>query len=179
VARQLVLLFFLKLASACGLPGQSTGLGRVDFPTSGAPEAQKHFLRGLLFLHSFEYEDAREEFQSAQKMAPSFAMAYWGEAMTFNGPIMFFQDRDSARAALNRLAPTVQQRQAKAPTARENATCRRWKFCSGRARKTRDLAFADEMSSSLRAIGRSRCSVVPTPWPCWALATGAGIFAFT
>ena len=35
-------------------------------------------------MHSFEYEDAREAFVEAQKADPGFAMAYWGEAMTFN-----------------------------------------------------------------------------------------------
>ena len=35
-------------------------------------------------MHSFEHDDAREAFVEAQKADPNFAMAYWGEAMTFN-----------------------------------------------------------------------------------------------
>ena len=48
-------------------------LGTVQFPNSGAPEAQDAFLRAVLLLHSFEYEDAREAFQEAQQVDPDFA----------------------------------------------------------------------------------------------------------
>src|ERR687895_895059 len=92
-------------------------LGRIHFPTSGPAEAQKHFERGVLFLHSFEYHEAREQFLAAQKLAPSFAMAYWGEAMTYNEPVWFAQDLDSARSALKRLP-------VKAQTERERAYLR-------------------------------------------------------
>src|SRR5688500_19012641 len=104
----------LCLALMFSLEAQDAGLGRIVFPTSGPAEAQKHFVRGVLFLHSFEYRLAREEFLSAQKMAPAFAMAYWGEAMTYNEPVWFAQDLNAARAALKRLP-------AAAPTERERA----------------------------------------------------------
>ena len=94
-------------------------LGRIDFPTSGSSEAQKHFLRGALLLHSFEYSDAADEFRQAQKIDPGFAMAYWGEAMTFNHPLWMERDAGAARKALDRLAPTARERRAKAPTERE------------------------------------------------------------
>ncbi|MEP7149089.1 MAG: hypothetical protein ABI857_09425, partial [Acidobacteriota bacterium] len=57
-------------------------LGKIDFPTSGPAEAQKHFIEGVLLLHSFEYARARRSFAEASRLAPDFAMAYWGEAMT-------------------------------------------------------------------------------------------------
>src|SRR5262245_13153886 len=110
----------LIVFSTC-LAAQNAGLGRIDFPTSGPPEARKLFLRAVLLLHSFEYDDARELFQKSQKIAPGFAMAYWGEAMTYNEPLWFAQDADSARSALRRLAPTPQARLAKAVTEREKA----------------------------------------------------------
>src|SRR5713226_2526409 len=84
---------------------QSGDLGRIAFPTSGSLEAQKHFLRGALLLHSFEFEDAAEEFRAAQKVEPGFAMAYWGEAMTYNHPLWMERDPDAARKVLERLAP--------------------------------------------------------------------------
>jgi hypothetical protein len=62
-------------------------LGHIDFPTSGSAEAQKHFVQGVLLLHSFEYADAREEFQKASSLEPHFAMAYWGEALTHTHPV--------------------------------------------------------------------------------------------
>lgn len=94
-------------------------LGEISFPTSGPAEAQKHFIRGVLLLHSFEYGRAKIAFAEAVRIAPAFAMAYWGEAMTHNHPIWAEQDRDAALAVLNRLAPTPAERAAKVPTPRE------------------------------------------------------------
>src|SRR5688500_15105638 len=94
-------------------------LGKIDFPTSGPAEAQKYFIEGVLLLHSFEYARARRAFTEASRIAPDFAMAYWGEAMTYDHRIWGEQDRSSALAALARLAPTPAERRAKAPTERE------------------------------------------------------------
>jgi len=94
-------------------------LGKIDFPNSGAEEAQADFIEGVLFLHNFEYEDAARAFRRAQKQDPDFAMAYWGEAMTHNHPIWMQQDREAAMEVLNQLGETVEERQEKAPTKRE------------------------------------------------------------
>ena len=40
-------------SASIGRPDRS--LGRVDFPTSGTPAAQAHFLNGVAWLHSFGY----------------------------------------------------------------------------------------------------------------------------
>jgi tetratricopeptide (TPR) repeat protein len=95
------------------------GLGALSFPNSGAAEAQDAFRRGVLLLHSFEYTPAAEAFREAQKADPDFALAYWGEAMTHNHPLWREHDRAAAMAALERLAPTREERRAKAPTERE------------------------------------------------------------
>jgi len=78
-------------------------LGSVDFPNSGAEEAQEAFIRGVLLLHSFEYADAKEAFVEAQQIDPAFAMAYWGEAMTYNHPLWRQQEKEAALAALDRI----------------------------------------------------------------------------
>jgi hypothetical protein len=70
-------------------------LGVVDFQVYGNALAQPHFEKGLLLLHSFEYEDSREEFLKAQVADPNMAMAYWGEAMTYNHSIWSDQDYES------------------------------------------------------------------------------------
>ena len=117
--RRAVFLFAAAVALSGTAHGQPAGdLGRADFPTSGSPEAQKHFLRGLLLLHSFEFGDAAEEFREAQKIEPGFAMAYWGEAMTFNHPLWMEKDNEAARKVLDRLAATAEARRARAPTER-------------------------------------------------------------
>jgi tetratricopeptide (TPR) repeat protein len=97
----------------------SVDLGKIEFPTSAPPEAQKHFIEGVLLLHSFEYSRARRAFQEASKVAPDFALAYWGEAMTYDHPIWPEYDRPGALAVLARLGPTPEVRRAKAPTERE------------------------------------------------------------
>jgi hypothetical protein len=91
-------------------------LGAIDFPTSGNAAAQRLFIKGVLLMHSFEYDDAREAFVEAQKADPAFAMAFWGEAMTFNHPVWQRTSPDLAKAALNKLAATADARRAKAPT---------------------------------------------------------------
>jgi len=95
------------------------GYGHVDFANSGAPAAQADFLDGLALLHDFEYPAAAAAFRRAEAVDHGFAMAYWGEAMTFNHPIWMQQDLKAAQAALNKLAPTPAARRAKAKTDRE------------------------------------------------------------
>lgn len=95
-------------------------LGTLVFPTSTAsPEAQAAFIHGMLLLHLFEYPFAAAEFQQAQALDPDFAMAYWGEAMTYNHPIWDQQDRDAALAVLERFAPTPEARAGRIGSERE------------------------------------------------------------
>jgi tetratricopeptide (TPR) repeat protein len=122
-------------------------LGRIDFPTSQTGPAQQAFVRGVLLLHSFEYDDAKEAFQEAQKAAPDFAMAYWGEAMTYNHPLWAQTAPDLARAALTRLAPTPEARLAKAGTEKERDWLRAVEALYGAGDKlARDLAHAGQLA---------------------------------
>jgi tetratricopeptide (TPR) repeat protein len=109
----------LALVATASLAAQSARLGTISFPNSGARVAQKPFIRGVLLLHSFEYQDAATAFREAERLDPAFALAYWGEAMTWTHPIWDEQNVDSARAVLARLAPSAERRRAKAPTLRE------------------------------------------------------------
>lgn len=102
-------------------PTRVPGLGHISFPNSGPAEAQPAFLRGVLLLHSFEYEDAAEAFREAQALAPDFALAYWGEALTHSHPIWHEEAPDKARAVLARLAPDAAGRAGKAGDERERA----------------------------------------------------------
>jgi tetratricopeptide (TPR) repeat protein len=137
----------LLLASALS----ASDLGQVEFPTSGSLAAQAPFVRGVAALHSFWYEEAADAFREAQKADPGFAMAYWGEAMTYNHPIWSEQDRDAALAALNRLGATPGARAAKAPTEKEKAWLAAVEALYGNDEKTdkpaRDRAYAEAMRS--------------------------------
>ncbi len=121
-------------------------LGEICFPTSGAAAAQPYFLRGVLLMHSFDYELAAEQFRQAQRADPSFAMAYWGEAMTYTHPVWIQQDLRAARGALTRLAPTAAERRAKAPTPREKAYLDAVAVLYGEGNKdTRDTLYSGAM----------------------------------
>ena len=104
-------------------PGAHAGerIGSVSFPNSGSPAAQRPFLRGLALLHSFEYDDARTAFREAERADAGFAMAYWGEALTFAQLLWGLDYADSARTALARLGPTRDARLARARTERERS----------------------------------------------------------
>lgn len=97
------------------------GHGVVSFANSGSPAAQADFLTGLAQLHNFQYPQAAESFQRAESLDPKFAMAYWGEAMTYNHAVWQQQDLAAARAALAKLEATPEARSAMAGTPREKA----------------------------------------------------------
>jgi tetratricopeptide (TPR) repeat protein len=147
-----------------------TVLGRISFPNSGAAAAQPAFIRGVLLLHSFEYDAAIAAFREAERVDPAFALAYWGEAMSYNQPLWYNESPDKARAALAKLAPTPAARQAKAPTAREkgymDAVERLYSdrtslgavrgvgapgVRSDGSKRARDRAYADRMAALWRA----------------------------
>ncbi|HVH68518.1 MAG TPA: hypothetical protein VM716_11660 [Gemmatimonadales bacterium] len=138
-------------------PAQAPRLGTIDFPTSGAAAAQPLFLKGVLLLHSFEYRDAAEAFREAQRIDPGFALAYWGEAMTYTHPIWNEQDVDAGRAVLQRLAPTRKARRAKAPTARERGYLDAVEVLYGRGSKAwRDTAYSAVMKRLAASLPADR-----------------------
>ena len=93
------------------------------------------------------YEDAIDAFRAAQKADPSFALAYWGEAMSFSQPLWFFEEVPQARAALAKLATTPQDRIAKAKTPREQGFMRAVEALFGTGDKAaRHAAYAETMS---------------------------------
>jgi hypothetical protein len=122
-------------------------LGEVAFANSGAASAQADFLAGLGFLHNFEYPRAAEAFKRAQAADPGFAMAYWGEAMTYNHAVWMEQNATAGRAALARLGATTDARLAKAPTPREREYLQAVETLYGAGDKeARDFVYADAMA---------------------------------
>jgi len=74
-------------ASATSLAAQEhhhTGderLGRVVFPVSCAPEAQRRFERAMAALHSFWWEEGPHAFGAVLEADSTCAMAHWGLAL--------------------------------------------------------------------------------------------------
>lgn len=136
-------------STAAEPPGASQfqDVGVLSFPTSGSPEAQAHFLRGVAILHSFGWKQAIAEFRKAQAAQPDFAMAYWGETLCYNHPLMAEQDAKNPRDVLAKLGATPAARLAKAPTPREKgfllAVEALWGEGDWRARR---VAYRDRMA---------------------------------
>lgn len=126
--------------------GETGDLGELVFQNSGSPAAQPHFLRGVLLLHSFQYREAAEAFRRAQQADPGFAMAYWGEAMTYNRNFGREQDRAAAAGVLARLGGNAEEQLSRAPTAREKAYLAAVIALYGDGPKAgRDAAYASAM----------------------------------
>jgi len=111
--------FFTALLFLCPAAALAQAYGEVAFVNSGPAAAQADFLLGLAQLHNFEYDDAAEHFRKAQQLAPDFALAFWGEAMTKNHALWHEEDVAAARAILKRLGLTPEARLGKAGTERE------------------------------------------------------------
>lgn len=137
----------VTLVPAGRRPPQERRLGTISFPNSGSADAQGAFIEGVLLLHSFEFEDAAAAFRRAQQIDPDFALAYWGEAMTYNHPLWREQDREAALRALARYAPTAKARRARAPTEREAGYLTAIDALYGTGTKgERDLAYMEAMA---------------------------------
>jgi len=78
-------------------------------------------VRGVLLMHSFQYAEAATAFRRAQSLDSHFALAFWGEALTYTHQVWNEQDLPAARAALQKLGATPDARLAAAPTPRERA----------------------------------------------------------
>src|SRR4030095_14819895 len=136
---------FIVCANALDASAQSQ-LGKVVFPTSGSPEAQAHFLRGLAALHSFWFEEALDEFRASTKIDPNFVMGYWGEAMAHNHPLWAEQDTEAARKVLANIKDLSKI------TAREKAFVEAVRLLYGPGEKlARDKAYSAAMERVDRA----------------------------
>jgi tetratricopeptide (TPR) repeat protein len=148
------LVLAMALAAAVCAPlaaGESAenDYGHVSFANSGSVSAQEPFLRGLAELHDFEFASAADDFRKAEKIDPNFAMAYWGEAMTYNHAVWYQQDTAAGRAALNKLAPTPEGRLSKCGTERERDYMRAVDILyNGKGDKNqRDFEYSDAMAA--------------------------------
>ena len=145
-SKKIILVFISMFVIISPAFAQSNDLGVIDFPTSGSPEAQKYFIRGVLLMHSFEYRDAGAEFKKAREIEPGFAMAYWGEAMTHNHPVWNQQNKSAAKKIMKGLASTAEERMKKVPTQREKEYWRALEVLYGDGDKiSRDYAYSEAM----------------------------------
>lgn len=131
----------------CSSPSQHRdALGELSFEVTGTSEARELFIQALLRLHSFEFEDAQELFEKAQEADPECAMAYWGEAMSYNHALWRQQDYETAQKVLARLGETPTERLANAKTELEKDFIAGIDILYGEGTKIeRDRAYANYM----------------------------------
>lgn len=148
----LLLIFF-----GCTPTKDTDKLGSVYFDVTGSKEAVKYFEEGLLLLHSFEFDDAATAFIHAQKMDSTMAMAYWGEAMTYNHPLWAEQSYDEAITALNKLDESPAQRVEKCKTPIEKDFMRAVNILYGEGSKyDRDVAYSKFMEGVYKEYPKSQ-----------------------
>lgn len=132
-------------------------LGNVYFDVTGSKEAVKHFEEGLLLLHSFEFDDAATAFIKAQETDSTMAMAYWGEAMTYNHPLWAEQSYDEAMAALNKLDESPEQRIEKCASPIEKDFMKAVNLLYGEGSKyDRDVAYSKFMEGVYKEYPKSQ-----------------------
>lgn len=107
-----ILFICFLMAAACQTPDASgsKNLGAVSLVVNGTTAAQEQFEKGLLYLHSFEYLEARNAFVKAQQMDPNCSMAYWGELMAYNQPLFNKEFLKPAQSTLAKLGTTKSAR---------------------------------------------------------------------
>ena len=148
--------FFLLLPASSWIAQGETipGLGTATFSTSTrSAAAQGDFMRGLLLLHLFEYRDAAKSFVAAEKADPEFAMAYWGEAMTFNHGVWNQLDGSAGQAALAKFGATPEARARRIVDPRERAYMRAVEilYSGNGSKRERDAQYATAMEQLSKA----------------------------
>lgn len=126
-------------------------LGRITFETTCNEQAQAQFLRGLGWLHSFEYDEAARTFTGAAAADPGCSIAHWGEAMTYYHPLWAAPsavelEKGTQALARARTVEARSQRELDYISALETF----YRDTANRDHRTRALDYADAMEA-LRA----------------------------
>lgn len=108
----LLLIFSCKSEEANNLESQNH-LGTLQHDFTLNTEAKEDFERGLLLIHSFEYDDANTAFQAAKAKDSTEIMAYWGEAMSHYKALWGLQDKRAGYAVMEELGESKEARLAR------------------------------------------------------------------
>jgi tetratricopeptide (TPR) repeat protein len=72
-------------ASSASVCAEIPQLGHADFPNSCSSAVQADFEQGVLLLHSFEFEQAEDDFRRVESADPRCVIAAWGLALAETG----------------------------------------------------------------------------------------------
>jgi tetratricopeptide (TPR) repeat protein len=127
--------------------------------TTSSPDAQKYFDQGMVLAFGFNHAESIRSFRAAQKLDPSCAMCYWGEALA-TGPninvtskgkaVMSPDDRAAAYKAIKR-AMALRATATPAEQALIEALETRYSADFEAAREPQDIAYAEAMGAYVAA----------------------------
>lgn len=153
-------------------------LGTLSFKvTTSKPLAQQYFNQGFRLAYAFNHEEAARAFRMAQKIDPSCAMCYWGEALVLGPNINMPMQPDAvapAVAARNKAIKLM-----KRSTPREQALIKalavRYSPDPNADRAQLDVAYADAMKKVVKRFPRDENIGVLyaeslmniSPWDYW------------
>lgn len=101
-----------RQAAAAGGGTRQEHLGKVNFPTSCSPTVQNEIEKGVALLHSFQYKEAHQTFETVLGSDPKCAMAHWGKAMSLYHQLWDFPDEKKMKEGYKEIADTKKLRQS-------------------------------------------------------------------
>ena len=176
-----------NIALAAAVVGQSAipaaaplydGLGKVHFPiTTSNPSAQRYFDQGLGFAYGFNHAAAIAAFREAQRLDPSCAMCFWGEALAHGPNINAPMDpaTNARSVGLARYANWLARKGTPAEQALTAAMLKRYSPDAKADRAGLDAAYADAMLAAAAAhagnddiaLLAAEAAMDTRPWDYW------------
>ncbi len=145
----LVITFLAFSCQEVAPPNKQIGsLGVLHHPFTISDAAKIPFEKGLLQLHSFEYDDAYDSFQEAIDADPDELMSYWGSTMTQYKALWGLQDLETGREIMAQVGSTPEIRLARAENELEKDFWQGLEILFGDGElKERNELFAGHMTS--------------------------------
>ncbi len=161
------------------------GMGAYDRKISTSSDgANRYFNQGMVLTFGFNHAESIRSFRAAQRLDPSCAMCFWGEALA-TGPninvtskgkaVMSDAERKSAFAAINR-ALALKDTATPLEQALIEAQAKRYNGDAATARPPLDLAYAKAMGRVVAAHPEdddaaaiySEALMNTMPWDYWS-----------
>jgi tetratricopeptide (TPR) repeat protein len=155
------------------------GLGEPDFTvTTTSPDAQQYFSQGLAYAYGFNHAAAIASFREAQRLDPTCAMCWWGEAFAhgpnINAPMDAAANARAVGVAV--YADWLARNATPAERALTGAMVKRYSLDPTTDRATLDAAFADAMLAAATAhpahddisLLAAEAAMNTKPWDYWS-----------
>ena len=163
---------------SAGMPPLLDNLGTLSFRvTTREPLAQQYFNQGLRLAYAFNHDEAARAFRMAQKIDPSCAMCYWGEALVLGPNINMPMTPEAVAPAIaaSNKAIELMKRSTPREQALIKALAMRYSPEPNADRTQLDVAYADAMkkvagqfpSDENIAVLYAESLMNISPWDYW------------